>query len=346
MKAEKIRVLLIDDSPVALAVIQKVLASDRDIEVVASFLDPQKALAQIAEINPDVICVDFFMKHMDGLEFTKTVMSQFPCPILVISVAVGMDDGHNVFELLNAGAVDVIKKPPSGHFKDYLKTELVQKVKIASGVRVLTRRPISENMSHFTSTDNKKFQVIAIGASTGGPKALHDILSVLPKHFSIPIVVSQHITSGFLSGLIRWMGRCCALKVQMAVDQEPLLGGHVYFCPEESNLLLTQNRTIALQPKTMNQVYCPSINTMFHSAAEHYGSRAIGILLTGMGDDGAMGMKYLHAKGGLTIAQNEASCVLYGMPRAAVELNAVRKVMDIAEIGSYLRRLAAQPFAG
>ena len=132
----------------------------------------------------------------------------------------------------------------------------------------------------------------------------------------------------------------------MAVDQEPLLGGHVYFCPEESNLLLTQNRTIALQPKTMNQVYCPSINTMFHSVAEHYGSRAIGILLTGMGDDGAMGMKYLHAKGGLTIAQNEASCVLYGMPRAAVELNAVRKVMDIAEIGSYLRRLAAQPFAG
>jgi two-component system chemotaxis response regulator CheB len=110
-------------------------------------------------------------------------MSQFPYPILVISVAVGMDDGHNIFELLDAGAVDVIKKPPSGHFKDYLKTDLVQKVKIASGVRVLTRRPISENMSHFTSTDNQRFQVIAIGASTGGPKALHDILSVLPKHF-------------------------------------------------------------------------------------------------------------------------------------------------------------------
>jgi len=341
MLTKKIRVILIDDSPVALAVIKSAIESDTSIQVVESFLNPKSALLHIPQIDPDVICVDFFMNGMDGLEFIKIVMSKFPKPVLVISRVVGSDSSKNIFDLISAGAIDIIEKPTSGHPKDYLKTELIYKIKLASGVKILSRK-FDSNQKIITSSSHKRFNVIGIGASTGGPKTVYEILQNLPASFPIPILVSQHITFGFLNSLVQWMNKHLQLKVKIATNEEPLVAGYVYYAPENTNLLVSQSKKTSLLPKTHQQTYCPSIDIMMNSIAQNYKQAAIGILLTGMGNDGAAGMKYLQSQGGMTIAQEETSCVIYGMPKAAIEQNAAQKILPPVDIAKYLMYLAKQ----
>ena len=232
------KVLLVEDSPVALQILERLLASSPEVKVVGTARDGKEALELIPKLQPDVICTDLHMKEMDGLEFTKQVMAKYPRPILVISVSVQTYDTHNIFQLLEAGAVDVFPKPSTGLAADYdrAKRELINKIKILSGVTVFTMRPRHGGLRSEAlpprntppSTAGRilnitaPIRVVTIGASTGGPQALSTILGQLPVNFPVPVICIQHISEGFLQGLLDWLASKCRLQVKIAqVGAEP-----------------------------------------------------------------------------------------------------------------------------
>ncbi|MBW4620937.1 MAG: chemotaxis-specific protein-glutamate methyltransferase CheB [Cyanosarcina radialis HA8281-LM2] len=346
-----IKVLLVEDSPVALAILKKLLSSSPEVTVAGTASNGKEALEAIAKLQPQVICTDLHMKEMDGLELTKQVMSKYPRPILVISASVQKENTQRIFELLQAGALDIFPKPVTGLPSDYerVKQELITKIKILSGVKVFTKLPPSPLVTTeqlrselpppiaeplFGEITNIK--MVAIGASTGGPQALYKILCQLPSNFPAPIICTQHISVGFLQGLVDWLGSECKLKIKIAQIGELPSAGTIYFAPEERHLELSpQGRFIS---STSDRVdgHCPSVTVMFKSAIKAYGRATAGILLTGMGRDGAAGMQAIAQAGGITIAQDEKSCVVFGMPKEAIALGAAQHVLPIQEIAPLL----------
>lgn len=342
-----IRTLLVEDSPVALTILKRILETAADIEIVGTAQTGLEALSLIPVVQPDVICTDLHMPQMNGLELTAQIMDQHPRPILVVSASVQEEDTHHIFQLLEAGAVDVLPKPRAGLDPDSLSLQqsLIDKVKVVSGVRVFKKRrsrsapaplPVSTGIKMSTPCRPK---ILAIGASTGGPLALQTILAQLPKDFPIPIVCVQHISSGFLSGLIDWLAMQCPLAVQIADPGARPEPGKIYFPPERQHLILNDQGRFACSGATPTDSHCPSITLTFNSIARFYGRRAIGVLLTGMGRDGAEGMQAIAQAGGLTIAQDEATSVIFGMPKEAIALNAARHILPVDTIGSTLIQL-------
>jgi two-component system, chemotaxis family, protein-glutamate methylesterase/glutaminase len=353
-----IRVLLVEDSPVVLTILKRMLGSCGELEVVGTARSGQAALELIPKVQPRVICTDLQMPGMDGLEFIEQVMANYPRPILVLSAVVRSDDSQNVFRLLKAGALDVLPKPLAGITadSDSLKQELIAKIKLLSGVVVFTLRPsarIGSDRAKFPSSKmlpnsetntlktsalhSSRFKILGIGASTGGPQALHTILTQLPAHFPIPIICIQHISPGFLAGLVRWLAGECKLPVQIAQSGQVPQAGRVYFPPENHHLQFDSGgRFLCL--KTSH--YCghrPSVTVTFESIARVYGAASIGVLLTGMGNDGAVGMQAIEQAGGLTIAQDEASSAVFGMPKEAIRLGAVDRVLSIETIPKFIQ---------
>lgn len=341
---EKITVLLVDDSPVVLTVLKRILAPCADIEVVGTARDGREALELIPKLSPRVICTDLHMPVMDGLELTREVMDRFPTPILVVSVSV-KDNVVNVFKLLEAGAVDVFPKPQGVLEGDYYdqRNELAQKIRILAGVSVVRRRRRIEAPSPPPLKGEPAVfpRIVVIGASTGGPVALQRVLSALPSSFPLPIVCVQHISDGFLQGLVEWLGSVCDLKVGIAQEGWQPLPGTVYFPPEGMHLLFDAEGRFRYSREQSVNGHRPSVSMTFESAANIYGDAAIGVLLTGMGNDGADGMKAIHDAGGTTIAQDEKSSVVYGMPKQAIELGAAREVAPLEEIASLIMSYAA-----
>lgn len=363
-----IRVLLVEDSPVALIVLKRILGSTGEIEVVGTARSGVEGLKLIPQVRPQVICTDLHMPHMDGLEFTQEVMATYPRPILVISASVQAEDTQNVFRLLQAGAVDVFPKPRhglSGENYESLKRELVTKIKVLSGVAVFTlrRRAAGTTPTRATKpqpsptptatpkpatpirTPSRPFiprpgtpnpRIVAIGASTGGPQALHGILTHLPKNFPVPIVCVQHISQGFLQGLVNWLAIECKLAVRVAVPGEFPQAGAVYFPPEQQHLEFNSRCQFVCSNAPPWKGHRPSATVMFQSIAQRYGRNSLAVLLTGMGTDGADGMASIHRAEGITIAQDEASSVVFGMPKAAIALNAAQHVLPVREIASFL----------
>jgi two-component system chemotaxis response regulator CheB len=337
-------VLLVDDSPLALVILQRMLSKSPEIEVVGVATHGRQALELIPHLKPAVVCTDYHMPDINGLELTREIMEKFPCPILVISSAVGESDSERVFNLLQAGAVDVFPKPRGGPDADALAAEqLVKKIRIVAGVRVHGRRPrhsaLSTNpavSSLGPKTGNRVPRIIVIGSSTGGPQALQAILSALPPHFPVPIVCVQHISLGFLPGLVSWLSGHFRGKVKIAGPNEFPRPGYVYFPQENTHLVFDDQGR--MQPSTEAAIdgHRPSVSASFCSAAEQFGDAAIGVLLTGMGRDGGDGLLALAQTGALTICQNEATCVIYGMPRYAIELDAARLILPINDISGAL----------
>ncbi|TLS67520.1 chemotaxis-specific protein-glutamate methyltransferase CheB [Mariprofundus erugo] len=336
-----IRVLLVDDSPIALLTISRILETAPDITVVGRAANGQEALDLIPALQPDVICTDLHMPVMDGLRFTEAVMQRFPRPILVISISVFDSKSDNVFNLLQAGAVDVFAKPRSGlrTADEPVARALIQKIRAISGVVAFTRR--SHGAARVSPPPPRpatvelppvagSFDVLVIGASTGGPLAYEAILSALPASFPLPVICVQHISEGFLPGMVSWLDSCSKLKVKQASHLESLKAGFVYFAPEGKHLTVNANRLLQFSPHSEGDLYCPAVDVLFHSVANHFGAKAIALLLTGMGDDGARGLKRIREENGMTIAQDESSCVVYGMPHKAVEMNAARMVLPLA----------------
>lgn len=348
-----IKVLLVDDSPIALKILERILSSSPDIKVIGTALNGKEGLKLIPSLNPDVICTDLHMPVMNGLEFTKEIMTQYPRPILVISVSV-QEGSQNIFRLLEAGAVDVFLKPRGFIESEFDKKalELISKVKVVAGVHVFRRPVVKERVTGgippspplakvgvggFTAIPQlNAIRVVAIGASTGGPQILHSLFSRLPANFPIPVICVQHIGDEFLRGFIEWLSSECRMKVRIAEAGEFPQPGTIYFPQAGSHLRIDNNGRFAVSGEPPYDGHRPSISVALRSIADFYGSRVISVLLTGMGRDGAEGMQDVSMAGGITIAQDEGSSIVFGMPKAAIELGATKYVMTPDEIAETL----------
>lgn len=342
-----IHVLLVDDSPTALEILKRLLARSPDIQVIGTATNGREAIELLPTLNPDLVCTDLHMPVMDGLELTRAVMSKQPRPILVVSVSVE-PGSPNVFQLLEAGAVDVYSKPRAILVADQekLARELASKIRIVAGVHVFRNsgtvtRPVfpppalQSLLAHRTPV-----KIVAIGASTGGPQGLRTIISALPAGFPLPVVCVQHIGADFLAEMVRWLAEASLLPVRRAAYGEMPQGGVVYFAPEDSHLEFDGHGRFLLSDEPPCDGHRPSATVTLRAAARCFGANTVGVLLTGMGRDGAAGMAEIAAAGGITIAQDEESCVVYGMPRAAVALGAVQHVLPLEQISPALVALA------
>lgn len=344
------QVLLVEDSPVALEILKRLLISSPEVKVVGTAQSGKEALELIPKLQPAVICTDIHMRGMNGLEFTKQVMAKYPRPILVISISVQKEDTHNIFQILEAGAVDVFPKPITGLASDYeqAKGELINKIKILSGVKVFSKRQqLSTTAKEATSSlqlstagripdITRESRVVTIGASTGGPQTLSTILAQLPANFPVPIICIQHICEGFLQGLVDWLASVCQLQVKIATVGELPLAGAIYFAPERSHLKLDAQGRFSYSMSPLVDGHRPSVTVTFKSVANFYRRAAVGILLTGMGRDGAEGMRTIAAAGGITIAQDEKSSVVFGMSKEAIALGAAQYILPAHEIAPLL----------
>ncbi|MDP2809744.1 MAG: chemotaxis-specific protein-glutamate methyltransferase CheB [Rhodocyclaceae bacterium] len=337
-----IRVLLVDDSPIALHILQRLLSFAPDIQVAGTAANGREALDLLQALNPDVICTDLHMPVMDGLEFTRAVMAGQPRPILVISVSVE-PGSPNVFRLLESGAVDVYPKPCAILDADMeaKAAELASKIRILAGVHVFRHAgAVKSAPPPSLPRPPVAVRIVVIGASTGGPQALREILSHLPAGFPAPVVCVQHIGASFLSGLLAWLAEASPLPVKKAAHGEAPQAGVVYFAPNGDHLEFDDGGRFALTQAPPHDGHRPSVTVTLRAAARCFGAGAVGVLLTGMGRDGAEGMADIAAAGGVTLAQDEASSVVYGMPKAAVELGASRHVLPLEQIAPALAALA------
>ena len=335
---QMIKVFLVDDSPMALTLLKRILSQTKDIVVVGTAANGKEALELVPRAAPDVICTDLHMPVMDGLEFTRAVMERFPKPVLVVSVSV-QEGSMNVFNLLEAGAIDIFLKPRGGAEVDFMASaeRLQRKIRIVAGVHLIRRikkaAPPLEVL-RIPEKSHLKHKAVVIGASTGGPQALHEILSRLPPDFPMPVICVQHIESGFLGSFMDWLRLSSKMKISMAVEGETPRQGSIYFPQEDRHLTIdNQGRFRCLDDSALTG-HCPSIDVMFKSAAKYFGGDVLGVLLSGMGADGAEGMKAISDAGGVTIVQNEKTCVIFSMPQRAIELGAADFVLPLNEIPS------------
>lgn len=342
-----IRVLLVDDSLITLTILKRILALAPEIQVVGTATNGREALGMIPSLQPDVICTDLHMPVMDGMELTRAVMEKFPRPILVLSISVQKDQASTIFELLEAGAVEVMAKPLSEKGIDYGldARELIRKIKILAGVVVIRKRHNAPSLTATPSANSLPLikavppRIIGIGASTGGPQAFLEILTHLPASLPVPVICVQHISAEFMQGLVDWLAPQCRLKVTTAETGVVPQAGTVYFPRSGSHLIVDSQGRLECIDSPVYQGHRPSISVTFTSLARYYGNRASGVLLTGMGRDGVEGMQAIEQTGGTTIAQDEQSSIVFGMPKAAIAANAARYVLALTKIAPALLKL-------
>ena len=339
-----ISVLLVEDSPIALNILQRLLAYSPDINVVGTATNGKEALDLLPKLKPDVVCTDMHMPVMGGLALVRAIMQSNPIPILVISISVELNS-PNVFFLLDAGAVDVYPKPQAilEADQEWLAKDLAKKIRLVAGVKVIRRNytklkpSLPPIISSVTLSASKR--IIAIGASTGGPNALHAILVNLPANFPTPIICVQHIGEGFLSEMVKWLDSVIDLSVCEATQGQYPQASVVYFAPDNVHLGLDNYGRFNFSHELPHDSHRPSVTVMLQSVARYCGASTIAVLLTGMGRDGADGMAEIAKAGGVTIAQDEASCIVYGMPKAAVELSVVQHILPLEKIAPALIQL-------
>jgi two-component system chemotaxis response regulator CheB len=342
-----IRVLLVDDSFITLAILKRILARAPEIRVAGTAGNGKAALEMIPSLQPDVICTDLHMPVMGGLEFIRNVMERFPCPILVLSVSVQQEQTTNIFQVLEAGAIDVMAKPrgtaTGGYEPD--AQELIAKIRILAGVvAIRKRRQQSDAKPAADAHDMPPIEaappdIIGIGASTGGPQAFQEILSHLPRTLPVPLLCVQHISEGFMQGLVDWLAEKCPLRVVTAVAGSMPEPGTVYFPREGRHLVVDDQGRLSCSDAPPCDGHRPSISVTFKSLARAYGKNSAGVLLTGMGRDGVAGMQAIAGMGGTTIAQDEESSTIFGMPKEAIAANAARYVLPLAGIAPALVKL-------
>ena len=345
----KIRVLLVDDSALAREMIRRMLSNSHEIEIAGTAANGAQALDLIPKLKPDIICTDLHMPGMGGLELTHEVMVRHPLPILVLSVSVQSDQTDNIFNMLNAGAIDVIAKPRGGLESDLDATarELIRKIRIASGVVVVSRHrrvaaetpKMAQPALRISAPSVPK--IIGIGASTGGPQALELVLGQLPAGFPLPLVCVQHIAEGFMQGLVAWLAKLCRIEVRTAEEGAEPLAGIAWFAPEGRHLEIDERGRFHCSDADRGLGHRPSIDLALASLARCYGASTLGVLLTGMGADGAQGMLAITRAGGITIAQDEESSIVFGMPKQAILMGAARHILPLDQIAPALISAAA-----
>ena len=344
-----IKVLVVDDSPVTREFLVHVLSSDPDIQVIGTANDGQHAIEVVERDKPNVITMDIHMPKVDGLEATRRIMETHPTPIVIVSGSTDPGEVATTFRAMEAGALAVLRRPAGIGHPDHEATarELVRTVKLMSEVRVVRRWPRVRPETEVTrSTDQgltrgpAKVRVVAIGASTGGPPVLQAILAELPKDFPVPVLIVQHMATGFVRGFVEWLAQSARLPVHLATHGETMLPGHVYVAPDELQMKVGHSGTILLARGEPQNGLRPSVSCLFRSLAEVYGGEAVAGLLTGMGRDGADELKLLREKGAVTFAQDKESSVVHGMPGEAIKLDAATLILPAEKIAAALTSLA------
>ncbi|MBI2461066.1 MAG: chemotaxis-specific protein-glutamate methyltransferase CheB [Candidatus Rokubacteria bacterium] len=338
------RVLVADDSATVREYLAYLLGEDPALEVVGTARDGLEAVEQAQRLRPDIIVMDVHMPRMNGFEATRQVMERIPTPIVIVSASISREEVALTFEALKAGALTVVDKPGGPDHPKHAESarRLVETVKLMAEVKVVRRWPRGERPAPPAPPAvkaDRKIRLIAIGASTGGPQVVAEILRGLPREFGAPILVVQHIAPGFTEGLVEWLGQGTPLAVRLAEAGEPVRPGTVYVARNGVQMGITGDGRIRLTKEPAEDGFCPSASYLFQSVAQAYGRAAVGILLTGMGRDGARGLLRLREAGGLTIAQDEESSVIFGMPGEAVRLGAAEHVLSPEQIVVTIRSL-------
>lgn len=329
----KIKVLVVDDSILFREVLTKGLSSDSSIEVVAAASDPFDARDKIIKYKPDVMTCDVEMPKMNGIEFISRLLPQYPLPIIVVSAV-----SNAVFDALRAGAIDFVTKPDfrSVNSVENFINEMITKIKIASSAKVMNQEKDEKQEKANITSVSRPGKLIAIGASTGGTEAIYHVLRNLPEN--IPgIVIVQHIPPGFSRMFADRMDNSTSLNVKEAATGDYVESGHVYIAPGDQHMKIKKigdrYKIECFKDQKVNG-HCPSVDVLFESVAREAGSNSIGVILTGMGYDGAKGLLSMRQKGAKTIGQDEASCIVYGMPKVAFNIGAVEKQAPLDKIAA------------
>jgi two-component system chemotaxis response regulator CheB len=347
-----IRVLVVDDSAVMRAFLGRVVAAQPDMELLGASPDPVLAIERIRRSAPDVITLDVEMPRMNGLDFLRNLMAVRPLPVIMIS-SLTREGAETTLRALELGAVDFFPKPANFDGLEATAQEIADKIRAAASARIVRRRPASIRLPAAAAAKASppltqptapaaQQRVIGIGASTGGVEALRDVLAPLPAHMP-PILIAQHMPPGFTDTFARRLDTLCRMHVKQAEDNEVVRTGVAYIAPGGRHMVLARRgagyclRVTEDPPVNRHR---PSVDTLFRSIARSAGNHAVGVMLTGMGGDGADAMLEMSQSGAWTIAQDEASCVVFGMPRQAIAAGGVREIAPLAEIAGRLEALA------
>jgi len=344
-----INVLIVDDSLTTREYLKQIVDSDPALRIVGEAKNGEEAVASTESKNPDVVIMDIQMPGINGYEATRSIMEKYPVPIIIHSTLVAPEQTENIFKAMKAGAVAVSQKPPGiGHpDSKRLVEKLLKTIKLMSEVKVIRlikqetkRHPIKHLPQKVSARTESQIEIIAIGASTGGPPVLQSILSNLHTDFTIPIIIVQHIANGFLEGMVEWLSKTTPLTLKIPKTGERVKSGHVYFAPEDQHVGITASRNFHIHKTANDNNLKRPITYLFSSIAQTYKKNTIGILLTGMGNDGAAGLKEMKSEKAITIAQDSESCVVFGMPKEAIKMDAATYILSPPDITAFLNKIS------
>ncbi len=345
-KKSHIEVLIVDDSAFMRTALSRMIASDSGLRVVGTASNGNEALERIPLLDPDVITLDVQMPGLGGAQTLKRIMAEFPRPVIVVS-SLSVRDAEDTFKALQEGAFDYVPKQLSSSSLDilHIREDLLAKIRAAADSRhrldsdlfaasTQARKP-AQSDTLIAKPAAPNLSIVALGTSTGGPKALQEILPALPADLSVPIVIVQHMPSGFTGPFAKRLNSLCAVSVREAQHEDAINPGVIYIAPAGLHLTVTRSGSrafICLSEKPPQQMHTPSVDIMMQSVAEAYCSQAMGIIMTGMGADGSLGMKAIRQSGGFTIGQDERTCAVYGMPRVCAEMGILDRVVPLSQI--------------
>lgn len=344
----RVRVMLVEDSLVVRTLLAHIVARDPRLELAGAVASGEEALAALAVTRPDVISMDIRLPGIDGLETTRRIMAEHPTPIVVIADAVEDSSLKISMNALRAGALSVVEKPVATTNAGYeaIAEEICTQLRIMAAVPVIRRRPIGAEWAARKASliqdeplplaANAQPSVLAIAASTGGPPALAKVIGALPAGFPLPVLLVQHMGAAFMEGFASWLDSVVPLPVAVARDGERMQPGHVYVAPGDRHLELGTAGTLRVMGSEPVSGQRPAATVLFRSVARQAGARGLGVLLTGMGEDGALGLLDMRRAGALTIAEHESTAVVYGMPAAAVRLSAAAQVLPLDRVAGQL----------
>jgi len=344
VETKKIRVLIVDDSALVRRILSDCLAGQPDIEVVGTAADPYIARDMIVELEPDVLTLDIEMPRMDGLTFLQKLMHYRPMPVIVIS-SLAQASCAAAMRALEEGAVEAFGKPSGPYSVGDLKNTLAERIRAASRAKVRARpnNGAASRAPHSGVDALKPTSVIAIGASTGGTEAIREVLETLPENLP-GTLITQHIPAGFSKAFSERLNHLCRMEVKEAADGDELRPGRVLVAPGGLHMMLKRSGSgyrVAVKEGPRVCYQRPSVDVLFRSVADEAGANAVAALLTGMGSDGAAGLSQIRQAGGSTIAQNEETCVVYGMPREAVRIGAAAQVLPLQQVAPAILRLVS-----